>query len=177
MLLNENMECLSEVATPVMERVHVPGSRIVTAGALHPYRVSAGEAWLWGVVDAPVSTEHGCTVMRGFDNFQGIQPIAARLHNRSGPFDVGGRIVFRMPGHPYGMRLKYRMAFRPELRFPTCNTLSRRSHLRAFAGVSDAATASANIVMSAMVSAVSAARLFIGVASMQGRGRSLAASI
>jgi hypothetical protein len=34
-LLNKNSEDLSAVATPIMERVRVPGSRIVTGGALH----------------------------------------------------------------------------------------------------------------------------------------------
>jgi hypothetical protein len=70
----------------------------------HLPRVSASEAWFWGVVDAPVSTEHGCAFIWRFDDFGGIQPISAPQHSRSGPFDGGERIV----------KCRYRYDPRPE---------------------------------------------------------------
>jgi hypothetical protein len=44
-----------------------PGTRNIGASDLHapadqhPHIIPPGEAWFWGVVDAPVSTEHGFT--------------------------------------------------------------------------------------------------------------------
>jgi hypothetical protein len=67
-IVSENSVGSNEVATPVMEGVHVPGSRIVTCSALHLHGISASEARSWGGVDAPVSTEHGCAFMWGFDD-------------------------------------------------------------------------------------------------------------
>jgi hypothetical protein len=71
--LNENGVGSSEVATPIMGRVRMPGSRIVTGSALHPHKISAGEARFWRIVDAPVSTDHGCAFMWRFDDFSGVQ--------------------------------------------------------------------------------------------------------
>jgi hypothetical protein len=60
-----------------MERVRMPGSRIVTGSTLHPYGVSASEARFWRVVDTPVGTEHGGAVMWAFADFRGFREIAA----------------------------------------------------------------------------------------------------
>jgi hypothetical protein len=64
-LLNENREGSIDVTTLVIERVRVPGSRIVTGSALHLHRVSASEARFCRVVDAGVGTEHVSSATAG----------------------------------------------------------------------------------------------------------------
>jgi hypothetical protein len=71
-LLNEDNPSSSRVARRKSSRsCDVSKLACGSVGDPHPHMISASEAWSWRVVDAAVSTDHGCTVMWGFNDFSG----------------------------------------------------------------------------------------------------------